>query len=220
MRWLGDIACFFAAAAVAAGIGRIYYDHAQEELQTEKTRLAVHRIERELAVRVATKTAELTSRGYPATIDPSWFAGESPVNALLDDHRPWIEVASADQADLEHPPMRIAMGEAAPSMWYNPYRGIIRARVPTTVSDDRALSLYNRINATDLKTIFFREPPVVHIESAPASTTSEIASSSTKQEHDMSKKPRSKQRRGGHQPPLVVVHTKPAPPIATAPSPE
>jgi hypothetical protein len=41
--------------------------------------------------------------------------------------------------------------------WYNPNQGIVRARVPVGISDDRALRLYNRINGTALTSIYSKE---------------------------------------------------------------
>jgi hypothetical protein len=35
--------------------------------------------------------------------------------------------------------------------WYNPALGVVRARVPRTLSDAEALELYNEVNGTRLQ---------------------------------------------------------------------
>jgi hypothetical protein len=40
------------------------------------------------------------------------------------------------------------------AFWYNPYQGILRARVPVMISDEESLSVYNRINSSSLTSIF------------------------------------------------------------------
>ncbi|RMD62322.1 MAG: hypothetical protein D6824_06910 [Planctomycetota bacterium] len=50
--------------------------------------------------------------------------------------------------------MRVAVDESVASFWYNPGTGAVRARVPATVSDQRAVELYNRVNNTSLRSIF------------------------------------------------------------------
>jgi hypothetical protein len=40
------------------------------------------------------------------------------------------------------------------AFWYNPYKGILRARVPYDISDERALDLYNRVNGTSVSSIY------------------------------------------------------------------
>jgi len=91
------------------------------------------------------------------TIDPAWFQEAAPGNPLLDEDRPWVEVAGTSQADLLHPPVRMAVEKSIAAFWYNPYQGVVRARVPVMVSDDKATELYNRVNGTGMSSIFVRE---------------------------------------------------------------
>jgi hypothetical protein len=55
-----------------------------------------------------------------------------------------------------HPPVRLTLDDRMASFWYNPYQGVVRARVPVQVNDDAALELYNRINGCSLLSIFDR----------------------------------------------------------------
>ncbi len=114
----------------------------------------VLRIERELRRRAATGEIEVNGRGWPTTIDPDWFIDDPPVNRLLPADRPWLEIAPPEHADLTHPLARQSYDRAVAAFWYNPALGVVRARVPVTLSDQRATDLYNRINGVRLSSIF------------------------------------------------------------------
>lgn len=73
--------------------------------------------------------------------------------------RPWLEVAPAADADLLHPRVRVTIDEGLAAFWYNPFQGVVRARVPVLVSDTDATALYNRVNGTSLSSIFETETP-------------------------------------------------------------
>ena len=82
------------------------------------------------------------------------------MNDLVTPERPWLEVAPASQKDLDHPPVRMTITDEIAAFWYNPGTGIVRARVPVTVSDRRATELYNSINGTTLVSIFADQGPI------------------------------------------------------------
>lgn len=115
---------------------------------------ALRRFEREVRVRAATDDVVVNGRGWPVTIDPGWFSGAPPENPLLTRDRPWVEVAAPNQAHQLHPDSPVAFDSSVASFWYNPYNGVIRARVPHSLSDKQALELYNRVNGTALASIF------------------------------------------------------------------
>jgi len=130
----------------------------------------VRRFELEIKLRAATADGtgtELTGRKWPSTIDPNWFE-EPPRNTLLSPDRPWVEVAPPEHAELTDPVMRIALGTDLASFWYNPYQGVIRARVPVTINDRQALTLYNHVNRTSL-TSLYAAPPSTAPSSEPIS---------------------------------------------------
>ena len=134
-------------------------------------RMEVRRFELEIKVRAATEDAELTGRDWPMTIDPAWF-DSPPQNTLVSRDRPWVDVAPPEHADLSNPVMRLAMNRTYASFWYNPYQGIIRARVPMAINDEQALRLYNQVNATSL-TNLYAAPPVIDPEPAPVAEDDE-----------------------------------------------
>lgn len=136
------------AAAIVAGLIVAHRtNEADEATRVSETRAAVERITKEVHVRRALETADLNSLSWPKRPDPSWFGESLPANELLDRNRPWLEIAPASQAALDHPPVRVAVDESMAAFWYNPYSGVIRARAPKRVSDQRSMELYREINA-------------------------------------------------------------------------
>ncbi len=128
-------------------------DFVHRSLQT-KTMESRERLEDEIRLRAASQTTELNTRGWPVEIDPAWFDEEGvPRNAMLTDLHPWLEIVGPDEADRQHPTTCVAIHDSLASFWYNPYQGIIRARVPMYVSDARTLAMYNRVNESDIATL-------------------------------------------------------------------
>lgn len=161
MRKLINIVGIFTGLGLVAGVAFHRHTMVQENMRIEETIMALHRFERELKVRAATDGVDLNSRGWPFTIDPRWFADmQAPRNTLLSTDRPWVELATLEQANLLHPPIRVAHGNGLASFWYNQFQGIVRTRVPPQTSDRQTLDLYNRINSTQLADLFTSGPTV------------------------------------------------------------
>lgn len=72
----------------------------------------------------------------------------------MDDVRPWLEVASPVYQRLDHPLDPASADPKAAQYWYNPAKGIVRARVPVSISDEETLKAYNRLNGVELKSLF------------------------------------------------------------------
>ncbi|MFW6059363.1 MAG: hypothetical protein ACODAQ_04235 [Phycisphaeraceae bacterium] len=86
---------------------------------------------------------------FPARVAPQWFERDLPLNVLVPLHQPWIDVApEGDMA--EHPPDPVLQNSSQAGFWYNPNRGIFRARVEPQLSEKRTLEMYNRVNGTAL----------------------------------------------------------------------
>ena len=130
-----------------------------KEEQIELARVELRRFEGQLKLQSALAKVKLTRAGFPATVDPEWFSGDLPTNPLLGPGHPWVEVALESQAHLEHPAELTAANQSIAHFWYNPFNGTIRARVPSGISDARALEMYNRINECALTTLFTAAPP-------------------------------------------------------------
>lgn len=161
MRWVRDLALLVVIAALVGGVVIHLRRSRDQEQMVQQAASEVLRMETELKYRSATRTTELNARGWPVTIDPKWFnESRPPINLLVSQNRPWVEVASADQAGLMHPRVRVAVEESLAAFWYNPYQGVVRARVPVMMNDDATLDVYNRVNACGLASLFWHEKPI------------------------------------------------------------
>ena len=152
-RFIDALAVLMVIGLLAGATMHLHKLNEAEQIR-ELARGEVHRLQQQVLRRAALTTVENRERGYPETIDPEWFHGNLPRNPLLGADHPWLEVASAGQRNLKHPPLRIASDSSLACFWYNPYTGIVRGRVPSDVSDAKALELYNRINDCRLSDLF------------------------------------------------------------------
>lgn len=157
LRRTVDVVSVLAAAGLIAFISIATSDRMREKRDVESVASDVARFQQVLSYRAAANQAEVNQRGWPITVDPQWFNGDPPRNVLVSPERPWVEVATPAEATLNDPPMRMTINPKLASFWYNPYQGIVRARVPVSISDAKALSLYNSINGTHLSTIYAPE---------------------------------------------------------------
>lgn len=153
-----------AAGAAMAFVWSRQLEHRHDQA-VQATIDALDRINREIKVRAAMGTVEVNGRGWPYTIDPAWFNDDPPLNRLVGGPRPWVEVASNDEADLDHPRVRTTINASTAGFWYNPGKGIVRARVGLMLSDESALALYNRVNHSHLHTL------IAPVEERPSGAT-------------------------------------------------
>jgi hypothetical protein len=124
------------------------------EDKIELVRAEVERFQSQILLQAAMEKVELSQRGYPSTVEVGWFAGNTPANPLLGPTHPWVEIAAESQRELLHPPNRMAFDTDTAQFWYSPYTGVVRARVPSDVSDATAVRLYNRINGCGLDDLY------------------------------------------------------------------
>jgi len=158
LRWAVDLATVISAGMLIGGLYYVSSQRAKERHEQEQVAGEVTRFQNELSVRAASGLAsEINPRGWPTTIEPEWFNGAPPLNTIVSGDRPWVEVAPPEHARLTNPPLRIAGDVTQASFWYNPYKGIVRARVPVQINEAKAIELYNTINGTGISALF--EPP-------------------------------------------------------------
>ncbi len=150
MRLIMDSLAALMLCGILAGVVIHMRGQGRLDDKIELVRAEVERFQSQIMLQTALENVQMTQRGYPATIDAAWFGGKVPVNSLLGPGYPWLEIAGQSQRDLLHPRTRIAYTRNSPQFWYNPYTGVVRARVPDDVSDATALRLYNQINGADL----------------------------------------------------------------------
>lgn len=183
LRRIVDTVTVLAAVGVVAGFAAREVDRRQREGQIRDVADAVRRFELTLKLHAATEQTDVNARGWPVWVDPAWFEGDPPRNTLVSGSRPWVEVATPEQAHLLHPPTRVVMSDDEAAFWYSPYQGVVRARVPMTMSDEGTLELYNTVNRSDLTSIYsdvdpgaisdpIPMPPVIAPDSEAAPQTS------------------------------------------------
>lgn len=157
MRWILDIIAVLTLAGLIAAVTMYQRVRSQRDSDIARTITEVRRLEREIKFRAVTKNTSVNEVGWPVTVEPSWFENP-PVNSLVSPDRPWLEVAPPDDSDLLHPRVRVTIDDSHAAFWYNPYQGVVRARVPVMVSDTDAAALYNQVNGSALTSIFESEP--------------------------------------------------------------
>jgi hypothetical protein len=146
------------ALTLVAGAFSAWWWYAQnaeaESAALRATQNALADLEQQVKYRAAVGDTVVNGRGWPITIDPAWWNGEPPINALATPGGPWLEVADKNDYELEHPRVRVILTREHAAFWYNPGNGLIRARVPQMVSDRKALETYNTINHTRVDELF------------------------------------------------------------------
>ncbi len=153
MRLLIDTLVALMLAGLLGGILLYRQQDRTSEEQLDQVQQSLRLIEQQVVLHAAMADTDLTGRGFPTEIDPEWFSESLPRNSLAGAGHPWVEIAGRSQADLRDPPVRVLLDESYAAFWYNPYQGLVRARVPANVSDERALQIYNEINGTGIEVI-------------------------------------------------------------------
>jgi hypothetical protein len=144
-----DVLVVGSAAAALVTALHLYESKLEEQSVVDATRAALSTIRSEMGIHAAVGDVELNEFGHPTVIDPSWF-GSTPANNLLaKGNAPWLEVAHPGEYDRNHPNDPTFRGGRGAMFWYNPARGIVRARVPDQTTDEATLSLYESINGED-----------------------------------------------------------------------
>lgn len=150
MRLLVDTLIVCMLLGTLAGI--LIYQRSQrsELLRIEAVQQAMRAIESESLYRAALGEAEATPRGYARHLRRNWFEHQ-PQNLFLDadaHNGPWVEHINMDSERELANPRHIVASTEHPPFWYNPYRGVVRARVPMQMSQRSTVDLYNAINGT------------------------------------------------------------------------
>ena len=153
MRRLVDLICVLVIVGIAVAAVMMSKRGDQFAERVEETRAALVKIQGELVIRSQSGQASLNPRGWSETIVPAWFGGELPANTVLSADRPWMEIASVEQAAWEHPRPTFDVTGNDAAFWYNPALGIVRARVPMQPTDRATIDAYNTINNVALRSL-------------------------------------------------------------------
>jgi hypothetical protein len=175
LRRAVDLSTIVAAIALTAMLAWHFSGQFKREKEVQAVRESIREMEKMLAMRAAAKDTPLTRNGWPTSVDVTWFNGAPPLNVLVSPDRPWVEIAPEEEAHLRDPNLRVASDWRTAGFWYNPYLGIVRARVPYEINDERAREMYNQINGTSVASIYGTELP--RLGDIPVGPPAELAGS-------------------------------------------
>jgi hypothetical protein len=147
MRVLVDSLIALMLAAILVGV---LIQHREEQHKLERVQhvhQALTRLYDQAAYRVAVAEVMKTPTGFAAFISPLWFEDDLPVNVIVPGKQPWLDIAP-DGDTNDHPPDPIITSGQQAGFWYNPTRGVFRARVTEQMSSQETLRLYNQLNNT------------------------------------------------------------------------
>jgi len=150
MRLMIDTLIALMLAAILGGLVWHHRAQARDVSQMQTVHRALARLSEAIVYHGALIAKDDGQAGFPKTIAPAWFGEQLPVNVIVPGRQPWIDVApTGDHGD--HPPDPVITRGDQAGFWYNPNRGIIRARVIAQFSQRETLELYNTLNGTALK---------------------------------------------------------------------
>ena len=141
------------ALILVAILGAVLWTQRLDQQRLEQVALvqqAMAALESQALYRAAIGEVHATSAGFAHHLSPAWF-DHLPQNPLVD-HRevPWVDSHEDVGPDRLNPRHIVADSHHA-GFWYNPYRGLIRARVPMQLTWASTVELYNLVNGTTLR---------------------------------------------------------------------
>jgi len=144
------------AAMVLALLASVLW-HNQRERRLLSKYQATHEalaLLHEKAIYHGTLSREAVSpTGFPLVVSPVWFRAEGlPLNAMVPGRQPWMDVAPPGDTK-DHPPDPVIQTDHQAGFWYNPNRGIFRARALPSYTDADTLAIYNHLNGTSLESL-------------------------------------------------------------------
>ena len=139
------------------------YHREQQKLASryQTVHRALARLHEQVVIHGALIENETGTGGYPANISPTWFSSAAtsldphsdlPMNVMVPSRQPWVDVAPPGDLS-DHPPDPIISRPDQAGFWYNPNRGLFRARVMPQFSEQETLRVYNMVNGTTLASL-------------------------------------------------------------------
>lgn len=158
MRLLVDSLIALMLAGILAGV---LLHHRKQTYRLDQTLLvhqALGKIQDQVLYRGALEQGRPGAPQYPTAISPLWFEGNLPLNILVPGRQPWIDLAPMNDLG-DHPPDPLIVNSQQAGFWYNPNRGLVRARVTSQFTDHETLRLYNQLNNTYLRSLPTSDDP-------------------------------------------------------------
>lgn len=157
---------------LSLGLGYVYFVTGKADVpDPEDVVQALERLHVESLYHATTGETAVTEGGFVAGIDIQWYGDRVPINAMVPGDQPWLDIAPIGDFH-SHPPDPVINDKRQASFWYNPNRGLFRARVVPQGDDRDTLELYNEVNQASVgslagltdssrKTIPFQEVPAL-----------------------------------------------------------
>ena len=149
MRIVIDSLIGLMLVAVVAVAVVLHLGAREEEQAVEQVRSAIEQLKEQTAYQSTLQSAVQGRDMLIVHIDEDWFGKTKPINALLGEDNPWIDLAPPGDLGV-HPPDPVVTGPGQAGFWYNPTVGVFRARVLPQASEAKTLELYNKVNSTVL----------------------------------------------------------------------
>ncbi len=157
MRLLINLLIIMMLAAILAGVVFHYQQEDKKSLDLQVVHQAMTQLQEQVYYHGALTDSTAAQASYPREISPKWFPDGPPRNTLVPITQPWVDVAAADDHG-DQPPDPIIRRPDQAGFWYNPNRGIFRARVMPQLTMSGTLDLYNHVNGTSLTELVERSP--------------------------------------------------------------
>jgi len=137
--------------AVILGCVLVHYRNEQNDiLRVQQVHQKLATLQEQALYRGALAEVEVTVAKFPLDIPAGWFPDSVPRNGMVSPTQPWLDIAPAGD-DHDNPPDPVIRDSTQAGFWYNPNRGIFRARVTPQFTEEETLKLYNRLNGTQLR---------------------------------------------------------------------
>jgi hypothetical protein len=118
----------------------------------QQVQKAMIRLQEQMLFHTALDETPKSSAGFVKEVSPSWFAEGVPVNALVPQAQPWLDLAPEGDAH-DNPPDPVITRPDQAGFWYTPARGLFRARIMPQHTDRGTVDLYNALNGTRLASL-------------------------------------------------------------------
>lgn len=148
---------------------------ADERARIADVQAGLATLQQQMLFHGALRDVECSDAGFPINISPVWFRhGGVPTNLLAPGRQPWIDLAPPGDYSL-HPPDPVITSPDQAGFWYNPNKGLFRARVRPQFTEQSTLKLYNRVNGVAVPTMAFDAAPDRKPQPMPLLQPNEVA---------------------------------------------
>lgn len=134
-------------------LGAVLVHYRQEQAEILRRQLvhqALSEMQEEAILHGAMEVTQTNEARFPADVLEKWFDNGVPRNVFAPAGSPWLDVAPPDDRG-DQPPDPVIHDKSQAGFWYNPSRGIFRARVAAQFTEQATLDLYNQLNSTSLR---------------------------------------------------------------------